>query len=54
MLNTFMKFDEIVKVVLQRAGKKTKHKKRKATEEDVEQYDHAITLEHVHKQKRST
>jgi hypothetical protein len=54
MLNTTMQFDEIVNVILEKNAKKVKRKKSKAKEENVEQYDHAIAVEHVHKQKRST
>jgi len=37
-----------------RMATSTGAKEKKAKDENVEQYDHAITLEHAHKQKRST
>ncbi len=49
-----MKFNEIVAFLLEKSSNKHKRKRKKAKEENVEQYDHAVTLEHAHKQKRST
>jgi hypothetical protein len=54
MLNTVMKFNEIVEFFLEKNDNKHRRKRKKAKDENVEQYDHAITLEHAHKQKRST
>lgn len=48
-----MKFNELVTFILEKRCKKYL-KRKKAKEENVEQYDHAVTVEHVHKQKRRT